>query len=183
LQKDNFIILTGAMGAGKSTVLANLTELGYTCVAEPAREVLAEQRKIGGNGVPEKDPQLFIDLMLGKTIAEYEKLTSSKSIVIFDRAMPDFTGYADLLCVNNEKYIKASKEYRFNQNVFMFNGWREIYVNDDERKMSYELAEKFGTDVKKIYADLGYIIHDVPNVSVNERVMFIIDKLFDFTSY
>ena len=45
------------MGAGKSTVLAKLTELGYTCVAEPAREVLAEERRTGGNGVPERDPQ------------------------------------------------------------------------------------------------------------------------------
>ncbi len=165
------------MGAGKSTVLTKLTELGYTCIAEPAREILAEQRKIGGNGVPEKDSKLFIDLMLEKTIAQYEKYSKSDNIVIFDRAIPDFTGYADLLGVNNEKYINASKEYRFNQNVFMFNGWREIYVNDDERKMSFELAEKFGRDVTKICTNSGYIIHDVPNVSVNERVKFIINLL------
>lgn len=170
------------MGAGKSTVLAKLTELGYTCVAEPAREVLAEQRKIGGNGVPEKDPQLFIDLMLEKTIAQYEKYCGSDAVVIFDRAMPDLTGYADLLGVNNGKYINASGKYLFNQNVFMFSGWCEIYVNDDERKMSYELAEKFGIDVKNIYTDSGYTIHDVPNVSVDERVKFIVDKLSEFTS-
>ena len=171
------------MGAGKSTLLTKLIELGYTCVAEPAREILAEQRKIGGNGVPEIDPQLFIDLMLKKTIAQYEKYSKSDNIVSFDRAMPDFTSYADLLGVNNEKYINASNEYRFNANVFMFNGWREIYVNDDERKMSYELAEKFGRDVKKIYTDSGYIIHDVPNISVNERVKFITEHLKKFTSY
>lgn len=171
------------MGAGKSTVLTKLIELGYTCVAEPAREVLAEQRKIGGNGVPEKEPQLFIDLMLEKTIAQYEKYSKSDEVVIFDRAMPDLIAYADLLGVNNQKYINASKEYRFNQNIFMFNGWREIYVNDDERKMSYELAEKFGRDVKKIYTDSGYIIHDVPNISVNERVKFITEHLKKFTSY
>lgn len=171
------------MGAGKSTVLAKLIELGYTCIAEPARGVLAEQRKISGNGVPEKDPELFIDLMLEKTIAQYEKYIKDDNIIIFDRAMPDFTGYADLLGVNNEKYIEATMEYRFNKNVFLFNAWGEIYVNDDERKMSFELAEKFGKDVKKIYTDSGYIIHDVPNVSVDERVKFIIDKLSLFTSY
>jgi predicted ATPase len=43
---NNFFILTGAMGAGKSTVLKELRKLKLTCVDEPARQLLAEQRDI-----------------------------------------------------------------------------------------------------------------------------------------
>ena len=53
LNTQQYYILTGAMGAGKSTVLGELKNKGLTCVAEPAREILAEQRTIDGAGVPE----------------------------------------------------------------------------------------------------------------------------------
>ena len=51
--KSNYFILTGAMGGGKSTILAKLAESGVYCVPEPARAILAEQRMISSAGVPE----------------------------------------------------------------------------------------------------------------------------------
>jgi predicted ATPase len=172
--KENYFILTGAMGAGKSTVLNKLKELNYKCVDEPAREILSEQRLIEGNGVPETDPELFTELMLSRTVYQYKKHSLNPDIVFFDRAMPDFTGYADLFEINNEVFRNASSEYRFNKNVFMFNGWRRIYKTDDERKMNFEDADKFGIMVKKIYIKSGYIIHEVPFSEVDKRVEFIL---------
>ncbi len=51
----NYIILTGAMGAGKTTVLKKLKELNYICVDEPARQISEEQRLINRTGFPEAD--------------------------------------------------------------------------------------------------------------------------------
>ena len=48
--QDNYFILTGAMGAGKSTILKKLRKLGLPCIDEPARQILAEQRAISGLG-------------------------------------------------------------------------------------------------------------------------------------
>ena len=48
----------------KTPILRELVRLGFLGVDEPAREILAEQRAVGGNGVYDKDPQLFCDLML-----------------------------------------------------------------------------------------------------------------------
>ena len=48
--------------------------LGFLGVDEPAREILAEQRAIGGCGVADKDPQLFCDLMLERAITDYQRL-------------------------------------------------------------------------------------------------------------
>lgn len=177
MQKDNYIILTGAMGAGKSTILTKLKQRGYTCVDEPARIVIAEQRAIGGSGLPEADARLFTQLMLGKMKQAYHKHLNSKDIVFFDRGLPDLAGYADLFNIDSTPFISAANEYRFNKHVFMFNGWKGIYTTDDERKMSLEDANRFGVDVRKIYEDCGYILHDVPFVSVDERVEFIIKKV------
>lgn len=51
------IIITGAMGSGKSTVLKLLKAGGLTVVEEPARETLAEQRSIEDEGGPREKSQ------------------------------------------------------------------------------------------------------------------------------
>lgn len=163
------------MGAGKSTVLNQLKELGYKSIDEPARIALAEQRASGGNGVPEKDPALFIQLMLEKTIAEYEKITKTNKIVFFDRGFADLVAYANLFGLPDEKYIHSAKEFGFNKNVFMFNGWEKIYTTDDERKMRFELADEFGKNVRLLYERLDYRILDMPFTDIEDRVRFILN--------
>jgi len=175
--QENYIILTGAMGAGKSTVLNKLKELNFNCVDEPARQILEEQRLINGAGVPEVDPELFAELMLSRTVFQYKLYKGKSDIVFFDRGMPDFIGYADLLSVDKEVFGNASKVFRFNKNVFMFNGREEIYTTDEERKMNFNQADKFGKYVRNIYEEYEYIIHDVPFADIDTRIKFILNKI------
>ncbi|MEO8665046.1 MAG: AAA family ATPase [Ignavibacteria bacterium] len=177
---ENYIILTGAMGAGKSTVIKKLRELNVSCVDEPARQILEEQRLIKGNGVPEADPELFIELMLSRTTYQYKSLARNSGMVFFDRGMPDFIGYADLSNVNNKIYYNASKEYRFNKHVFLFSGWESIYTTDEERKMNFDLANEFGKKIKLIYENCGYITIDVPFGETADRIEFILNKIKDY---
>ena len=74
------------------------------------------------------------------------------------------------------------KEFRYNKHVFLFKGWEEIYTNDDERKMSYALAESFGENIMKIYKRLGYSTIDVPFMPAEERASFIIDSIERITN-
>ena len=161
------------MGAGKSTVLSLLQERGYKCIPEQARIVLSEQRSINGDGVPEKDPELFTKLMLEKMIFEFDRNADSSEAIIFDRGLPDLIAYADHFKIDRTSYLKTAEEYRYNLSVFMFPPWKEIYVNDNERKMSYELAGEFGVNVKKIYQELGYNAIDVSLIAADERARFI----------
>ncbi|MEM7017285.1 MAG: AAA family ATPase, partial [Pseudomonadota bacterium] len=78
MEKHNCFILTGAPGSGKSTLINTLRARGIQCIDEPARQILAEQRLINGEGVPEKkDPGLFIELMLSRTTQAYRSITSA----------------------------------------------------------------------------------------------------------
>lgn len=165
------------MGAGKSTVLNKIREKGYSCVEEPAREILKEQRRVNGEGVPEKNPKEFNDLMLQRMIRQYNFNSDKNEIIIFDRGIPDIIGYSELLNSENETPVTASKEFRYNKHVFVFKGWKDIYATDDERKMSFELAINFGKNILKIYQSLGYETLDVPFVSVGERVSFITEAI------
>lgn len=174
--KNNYFILTGAMGAGKSTVLNQLKN-SFKCIDEPARIILKEERERGGDGVPEKNPERFNELMLMRMLVEYDENLASEEIIIFDRGVPDIIAYSELLNTNSYPSVTSAKKYRYNKFVFMFNGWEKIYTNDDERKIDFNTASHFGEIIKRNYSGFGYKMIDVPFMTVEERVSFILDKI------
>ncbi len=181
--KNNYFILSGAMGSGKSTILKLLKQKGYLCIDEPARQIISEQRSIDG----ERDCMIKIrsyspQLMLSRSNFNLYELNSEyKGKVIFDRGIPDLIAYADIFNIQKRSLFKRLiKLYSYNTNVFMFKGWKEIYTTDDERKMDYESADKFGSNVSYIYKELGYNLIEVPFDSVEKRVEFIINLINSF---
>jgi predicted ATPase len=69
--KENCFILTGAPGSGKSSILNSISQKGVTCVPEFARAIIAQQRTIEGNGLYDKNPKLFKELMLSRAIHDF----------------------------------------------------------------------------------------------------------------
>jgi len=173
----NYFILTGAMGAGKSTVLKELHRLRYKIIHEPAREIIAEQRAIDGEGVYDRDPILFCQLMLSRALFEYKQNQVISDVIIFDRGIPDNIIYSRLFNFDSTSAENASWLYRYNQKVFFLPGWEAIYKMDEDRKMSFSDANAFGERVKEVYLKLGYIIIEVPFCSLEERAQFIINEI------
>ncbi|MBK8383687.1 MAG: AAA family ATPase [Ignavibacteria bacterium] len=85
--KNNYFILSGAMGSGKSTILKLLKQKGYLCIDEPARQIISEQRSIDGEGLYDKNPELFAQLMLSRSINLYKLNSEYEVKVIFDRGI------------------------------------------------------------------------------------------------
>jgi predicted ATPase len=175
--KHNFYILSGAMGGGKSAVLSRLKGLGIHCVPEPARAILAEQRRIKAPGVPEQNADLFTMLMLSRAIHNYEQNSATEAPVLFDRGIPDLIAYARLFQLDETPYANAVQEFRYHPTVFYFPAWEEIYTTDAERKMSFEAAKEFGGVVRSIYQKFEYQILEVPRCPLEERVKFILDRM------
>src|SRR5471030_640699 len=132
IKKSNYFVLTGGMGAGKSTILQELIALKYMCVEEPARPIIAEQRGIEGDGIYDKDMKLFIELMLSRAIFQFQQMQSYHGPVIFDRGIPDMIGYANSADLALAHVQKAAEKYRYNNVVFFAPGWEAIYQTDDE---------------------------------------------------
>ncbi|MCE7989346.1 MAG: ATPase [Caldilinea sp. CFX5] len=177
ITKTNYFVLTGAMGGGKSTLLGEISKAGIRCVAEPAREILVEQRASAADGVPEQNPARFCQLMLSRSLQNYNQALDTAGIVVFDRGIPDMIAYAEGCAIDTKPFYQAAEQNRYNPTVFFFAGWEAIYTNDAERKISFEGARQSGERVRLIYEQLGYQLVNVPLQSIAERTTFILERL------
>lgn len=178
-QKNNFFVITGAPGSGKSTILKQLRILGIKIVNEVAREIIDEQRIINGKGLYDQDKFLFVELMLSSLIIQYRNMIKENVPIIFDRAIPDNIGYASLFGVDVSTSINAAHNFRYNKSVFYTPPWEKIYTTDEDRKLSFEEAESFGEIIKNEYLELGYEIIEIPLDTPSNRAKFVINKIFD----
>src|SRR6516162_9017738 len=154
--KDRYFLLTGAFGSGKSTLLEHLQSRGIRGIVEPARPILSEQRCIQGNGLPEKDPRLFVELMFSRMLDTYQQSDTLPGPILFDRGIPDILGYAGLFGFEFPPGENAARLYRYNHDVFIAPAWEKIYCTDDERTVPFSQAREFGNCVRAIYERLGY---------------------------
>src|SRR5690554_1815606 len=58
-ENNNFYVLTGGPGVGKTTLLEELERRNYEIVPEIARELIKEQQKTNGQALPWKDKELY----------------------------------------------------------------------------------------------------------------------------
>jgi predicted ATPase len=174
---EHLHVITGAPGSGKTPIVRALAASGFAGVDEPARAVIAEQRAMSGTDVYDRDPEAFLDLMLARSIRDYEASTSADCAVFFDRGIPDLIGYARLFDIDTTAALNAAQGNRYNDVVFALPSWRDIYTTDRDRRMTFEQAEAFGLMVRDIYVELGYSLVDVPRGTVAERAKFILETL------
>lgn len=172
-------LITGPPGAGKTGLIAELRARGFGCVDEPARRVLAAQRKVDGQGVPDRDPALFTELMLSAAVEDFDSRRDGAAPVFFDRGVPDIIAYARLFGVDDGEALRASKRYRYRREVFFAPPWSAIYCQDDERKMTFGEARAFGDLMRAAYREAGYALVELPLAPTPKRADFILDRLSD----
>ena len=172
------IVIIGGPGTGKSTVLNELISRGFHCKPEISREVILMAQKKGIDQLFLTDPLLFSKLLLEGREQQYlEANKSNDKIVFFDRGIPDAHAYMNYSNTEYPDYfIEKSNTYKYHK-VFMLPPWKEIFVSDNERYESFEIAVEINHHLKKTYKEIGYEIITVPFGTVKERTDFILDSL------
>ncbi|WP_292009487.1 AAA family ATPase [Chryseobacterium sp.] len=133
--KNNFYILTGGPGSGKTTLIEYLKKRGYHCVSEVARKIIQMQIASSGKALPWDNIPEYSQLMLQYSLQDYLSLSQETDIYFFDRGIPDVLGYVKLVNLfEQDEYIKCVENFRYNTDVFILPPWKEIYKTDTERK-------------------------------------------------
>ena len=177
---DYFYIITGGPGVGKTSVINELYNYGFQVVSEDAREIIRAQIQSKGEALPWKNKDLYASHMLQASIESYNKTLTNESSVttFFDRGIPDTICYMNMENIPISKHINnIVKRHIYNPNVFIMPPWKEIYTKDDERKQTWEEAEHTFYKMKEIYLKYNYILHEVPQGTVKQRVRFILNTI------
>ncbi|WP_010251519.1 AAA family ATPase [Myroides injenensis] len=170
------IVFTGGPGSGKTTLLNALSEKGYSIVPEVGRAVIQCQIAKGGSALPWKDKQLFYQEMLNRSVEDYT--IHNNGLTLWDRGIIDCIGYAYLeeLLVEKQE-LELVKKYPYNKSVFILPPWESIYERDKERKQTYEEAIRTYEMMRKVYCQFGYQCIELPKVSIQERIDFVIKNI------
>jgi len=174
----NFHIITGGPGSGKTSVIHELRERGYPSVDEVGRKIIQEQLLIGGDALHWGDKAKFLELMLSRSMGDYDRVGGIDGPVFFDRGVPELAGYPRLVNMPELPHVtRAAKLFRYAPVVFVMPPWQEIYRNDLERKQDFAEAIASYDAAVATYREFGYEPVDVPKLPVPDRADFILKRV------
>ena len=176
MNTNNYFVITGGPGVGKTTLLQELQKRFFTCIPEVAREIIREQVAVQGDALPWKNKELYLQKMFDRSVDGYlAAKNNNSSLIFFDRGIPDSFSYAKIIGFGETESMERDAMYhRYNQNVFFLWPWRDIYTTDDERKQSWEEALVSAELNAETYRRFNYTLIDVPNDSPEKRADFIL---------
>ncbi|WP_104025249.1 AAA family ATPase [Vibrio hyugaensis] len=172
---NNLIVFTGGPGAGKTSVIEHLIELGYHCAPEAGRKVIQQQVAIDGDALPWRDKVAFRDEMVREEKNNHDTYGSHHTFVFFDRCIIDSYGYSKLESLPvSDVLLSACHQLHYAKQIFIFPPWGAIFANDKERKQDFTEAMRTYEEMVKAYHQFGYELIEVPKQSVEQRVKFIL---------
>jgi predicted ATPase len=172
------IVISGGPGTGKSTMINELSRKGYNVFEETSREIIKHYKKLGHEQLFLSNPIKFSEILLQNRINQFEdKIISNSEQYFFDRGIPDVLAYLDYKNLVYEDYFTVcANKYKYDM-VFIVEPWKEIYKKDNQRYESFNELVRISTHIKKTYKNLGYKFFIIPNVSVTERIDYILNKI------
>jgi predicted ATPase len=172
-----FVVVAGGPGAGKTTLVEALRERGYACVPEAARAIIRDQVAIGG-ALHEGDTELYAEIMLTWDMRNHREAAGLPGPVFFDRGLPDRVAYQIMRGLPVPPHVTAAAGlFRYHRLVFVAPPWPEIYVQDEERRHTFEHALRVHQAIVAGYTRCGYELVALPRADVATRVGFVLDRL------
>lgn len=182
--ETNWYLITGSPSSGKTTVVNELQKRGYNTLPEYATTVIENELKTGKT----LEEVRFGDIaglqrkMLKMQLDEQAKL-DPKELYFMDRGIPDIFVFHFFYKItqhkkldwelyhelkNLAKHIKFKKVFLFDTLPLKKNNVR--IENENDIEMLHRLSDV-------LYKDMGFEVINVPPMSVEERVNFVLKSI------
>ena len=187
---NKIIVIAGAPCSGKSTLIARLRELGYTCYGETA-ETLIKEGLANGQTVEdiridkvawqtsllEKDLSLFRDL-LEKDVEEVD--SQQRGVVFTDTSFIETVVFSRMTGIqigpNISKWLREVWTKRVI--VFFLSPLpKSVYETTQVRMESNSVADMISEAVRSAYREFGLRMVHLPPVTVEQRLGIVMEKV------
>jgi predicted ATPase len=106
---NKLIVISGCSGGGKSTLINELSKMGYVVVHEAATEILNQQLKENGQKTPWQNPAGFCKLLIEKSVEDFHRAKAMTNVydntIFFDRSyLEGIRYYKKLNTIDLNKY-------------------------------------------------------------------------------
>lgn len=181
----NRVVITGGPGTGKTSIINTLKKRGFYCFDEIIRSLTLEAKKEIDEDLHISNPIAFTNdpkdfntkLLIGRVEQFKNASTQDKSVIFFDRGIPDVLAYMDFFNQEyDDMFTSACEKYSYS-NVCLLPPWKDIYKTDNERFESFEEALEIHEALVSIYKKFNYNIFEVPFGTVDERTDFILNAI------
>lgn len=173
-RKTNWVVITGAACSGKSTVIEELSNLGYTCVRELARDHFNEEISDGSKSQTVRSNEGRFQFEVTKKKLQIGAKLNPDDLIFLDRGMPDSITYYRHAGTDPATVVNECMRFRYGL-VFIFH--QLPHVMDEIRNESEEENNLIQKWLKSDYESMGYTVIDVPVMPVKDRVVFVLAKI------
>ncbi len=174
--KNNFYVITGGPGGGKTTLLENLASKGYSYIPETARQIIKDRLLLKLS--PRPDPITFAHKIFKKDLSNFSKNSNDKSLIFFDRSFIDSAW--QIFNSDQNGYNRIKNFYltcRYNTTVFITPPWEEIYQNDSERDQTFSESIAIYEQLYEWYKKHDYKLVQIPKDTIEKRAAFLLNHL------
>jgi len=178
------IVITGAPGTGKTSVIQALINAGYLCFPEVIREFTQEEVATKNPDQLSSNPIVFANdsmdfntkLITGRTQQHQNANFSDHKVNFYDRGLVDVLAYMDFFDQTYpQEFITVCDTFRY-EAVFIMPPWQDIFHVEEGRYETFEEASLLHDSLITRYKAFGYNPIEVPLDTIESRTNFILKK-------
>lgn len=160
------IVITGASGSGKTTIIEKMKKEGDLIIPEAARSVVDEKKIRTGK----ERQKLIFQKQIDNEVNKY-----ADRKIFLDRSLIDCIVYTIFYCGKSPSYKKVIKNARYHNQVFLLK--LQPPKMHPQREENYEQSLEIQELLKKEYEKNGFEVIEIPFTTVDKRIKMIKEKL------
>ncbi len=174
--QTNWHVITGTVSSGKTTLIEQLADRGFQTVPETARQYIEREVSRGRTIDEVRENPVALQRSLNNATLKIEHGLRANDVLFLDRAFPDALAFCRVSGLNPNEILADCFHHRY-ASVFLLDRFpvdqNGVRFHDD---VTAAIIDEW---LARDYSALGYSVVRVPVLAMEERLAFVLERLFE----